>query len=54
MLGMVYRTIRQGLIDMAAMFQLIDTDVEVKDAPGAPALVVRRPVGGVRQRGVRL
>jgi ABC-type transport system involved in Fe-S cluster assembly fused permease/ATPase subunit len=43
MLGMVYRTIRQGLIDMAAMFKLIDTDVEVADAPGAPALVVRRP-----------
>jgi ABC-type transport system involved in Fe-S cluster assembly fused permease/ATPase subunit len=43
MLGMVYRTIRQGLIDMAAMFKLMDTDIEVKDAPGAPALVIRRP-----------
>jgi ABC-type transport system involved in Fe-S cluster assembly fused permease/ATPase subunit len=43
MLGMVYRTIRQGLIDMAQMFELLDTDVEVKDAPGAPALVVARP-----------
>lgn len=43
MLGMVYRTIRQGLIDMAAMFQLIDTPVEVEDAPGAPALVIGRP-----------
>ena len=43
MLGWVYRTIRQGLIDMALMFRLIDTDVEVRDAPGAPALVVRRP-----------
>jgi ATP-binding cassette subfamily B protein len=43
MLGMVYRTIRQGLIDMAAMFRLMDTEAEVKDAPGAPALVVRRP-----------
>ncbi|HSG35152.1 MAG TPA: ABC transporter ATP-binding protein/permease [Sphingomonadaceae bacterium] len=42
-LGMVYRTIRQGLIDMAQMFQLIDTEVEVEDAPGAPALIVRRP-----------
>jgi len=42
MLGLVYRTIRQGLIDMAAMFALIDTEIEVKDAPGAPALVVRR------------
>jgi ABC-type transport system involved in Fe-S cluster assembly fused permease/ATPase subunit len=43
MLGMVYRTIRQGLIDMAAMFKLMDTDIEVQDAPGAPALVVARP-----------
>ena len=43
MLGMVYRTIRQGLIDMAEMFRLIDTPVEVADAPGAPALVVGRP-----------
>ena len=43
MLGMVYRTIRQGLIDMAEMFRLIDTHVEVADAPGAPALIVRRP-----------
>jgi ABC-type transport system involved in Fe-S cluster assembly fused permease/ATPase subunit len=43
MLGWVYRTIRQGLVDMAAMFRLIDTEVEVKDKPGAPTLVVRRP-----------
>ncbi|HEX4848829.1 MAG TPA: ABC transporter ATP-binding protein/permease [Novosphingobium sp.] len=43
LLGMVYRTIRQGLIDMAQMFELIDTPVEVADAPGAPALVVNRP-----------
>ena len=43
MLGMVYRTIRQGLIDMAEMFRLMDTPVEVADKPGAPALVIRRP-----------
>ena len=43
MLGWVYRTIRQGLVDMAEMFRLMDTDVEVKDAPGAPALIVRQP-----------
>lgn len=43
MLGMVYRTIRQGLIDMAAMFSLMDTPVEVSDRPGAPALVINRP-----------
>jgi ATP-binding cassette subfamily B protein len=39
-LGMVYRTIRQGLIDMEAMFKLIDTDAEVKDKPGARPLSV--------------
>lgn len=43
LLGVVYRTVRQGLIDMAAMFELIDTPAEVEDAPGAPALIVRRP-----------
>ncbi len=43
MLGTVYRTIRQGLIDMAEMFRLMDTEIEVQDAPGAPALVVSRP-----------
>ncbi len=43
MLGMVYRTVRQGLIDMAEMFSLIDTEPEVKDVPSAPALIVRQP-----------
>jgi len=40
MLGWVYRSIRQGLIDMEAMFDLVDTPAEVVDAPGAPALAV--------------
>lgn len=43
LLGMVYRTIRQGLIDMAEMFKLMDTPLEVSDAPNAPALDMRRP-----------
>ncbi len=43
MLGWVYRTIRQGLVDMAEMFRLMDTNVEVEDVPGAPALVINRP-----------
>jgi ATP-binding cassette subfamily B protein len=51
LLGMVYRTIRQGLIDMAAMFDLVDTPAEVRDAPGAPALMVRG--GEVRFEDVR-
>ena len=40
LLGMVYRTIRQGVVDMAAMFDLIDAPAEVVDAPGARDLVV--------------
>lgn len=43
LLGWVYRTIRQGLIDMAAMFQLMDSEVEVEDRPGAPALAITQP-----------
>ena len=42
LLGMVYRTIRQGVIDMASMFALIDTPAEVVDAPNAAPLVVDR------------
>ena len=40
LLGMVYRTIRQGLVDMDAMFKLIDTRQEVVDKPGAKPLQV--------------
>jgi ATP-binding cassette subfamily B protein len=38
LLGMVYRTIRQGVIDMEAMYKLIDTPAEIGDAPDAPML----------------
>ncbi len=40
MLGFVYRTVRQGVIDMGAMFDLVDTQAEVKDAPDAKPLAV--------------
>jgi ATP-binding cassette, subfamily B, heavy metal transporter len=40
MLGMVYRTIRQGLTDMGAMFDLIDTETEITDKPDAGPLNV--------------
>jgi ABC-type transport system involved in Fe-S cluster assembly fused permease/ATPase subunit len=51
MLGWVYRTIRQGLIDMEAMFALVDTPAEVRDVEGAPDL--RLSQGRVRFEGVR-
>jgi ATP-binding cassette subfamily B protein len=51
LLGMVYRTIRQGVIDMASMFALIDTPAEVVDAPGAKPLKIAK--GHVRFEGVR-
>ena len=50
MLGWVYRSIRQGLIDMEAMFELLDTPAEVVDRPNAPALQVRG--GNVRFENV--
>jgi ATP-binding cassette subfamily B protein len=50
LLGMVYRTIRQGAIDMGAMFDLIDTPSEVVDAPGAQPLLVAQ--GAVRFENV--
>jgi ATP-binding cassette subfamily B protein len=43
MLGMVYRMIRQGIIDMDAMFALLDKEPEIADKPGAQPLTV---IGG--------
>jgi ATP-binding cassette, subfamily B, heavy metal transporter len=51
MLGWVYRSIRQGLIDMEAMWDLLDTPAEVVDKPGAKPLQVTR--GEVRFEHVR-
>jgi ATP-binding cassette, subfamily B, heavy metal transporter len=39
-LGSVYRDIKQGLIDIEQMFDLLAVDTEIKDAPGASDLRV--------------
>jgi ATP-binding cassette subfamily B protein len=50
-LGWVYREIKQGLIDMEKMYEILDKDLEVRDAPGAPALMPRG--GAIRFEDVR-
>ena len=39
-MGMVYREIKQGVVDLEAMFDLLERNPEIKDAPGAKPLVV--------------
>lgn len=50
-MGMVYREIKQALIDIEKMFDVLGRRPEVKDAPGAPALAVTH--GEVRFENVR-
>ena len=50
-LGVIYREIKQALIDLEKMWELLGAHREVADRPGAPALVVRGPA--VRFEDVR-
>ena len=50
-MGMVYREIKQAIIDIEKMFNVLSRDPEVKDAPGAGPLVVT--AGNVRFEDVR-
>jgi len=50
-MGMVYREIKQGLVDLEAMFALLDETPEIKDKPGAKPLKVTR--GEIAFKSVR-
>jgi ABC-type transport system involved in Fe-S cluster assembly fused permease/ATPase subunit len=49
-MGMVYREIKQAVIDIEMMFDILDIEPEIKDRPGAKALEVAR--GAIRFENV--
>ena len=51
-LGMVYMTIKQGLVDMEQMFTLMQVETEITDKPGAPTLIAGAAGGEVRFENV--
>ena len=52
-LGMVYMTIKQGLVDMEQMFRLLEVAREIADRPGAEVLAAHGPAGEVSFEAVR-
>jgi ATP-binding cassette subfamily B protein len=51
-LGMVYMTIKQGLVDMEQMFRLLEVERDVADRPDAAVLPAHGRAGEVRFEGV--
>jgi ABC-type transport system involved in Fe-S cluster assembly fused permease/ATPase subunit len=49
-MGMVYRDIKQAIVDIELMFDILGQDPEIQDRPGAPPLVVSE--GAVRFENV--
>ena len=50
LMGLIYREIKQALVDIEAMFTLLEEKPEVKDKPGAPPLFVKK--GAIRFENV--
>jgi ATP-binding cassette subfamily B protein len=44
LMGMLYREIKQAVIDIESMFTVLARDAEIVDVPGAPALAVSKGV----------
>jgi ATP-binding cassette, subfamily B, heavy metal transporter len=49
-MGMVYRDIKQAIVDIELMFDILEQNPEIQDIPGAPPLVVTQ--GNVRFENV--
>lgn len=50
-MGMVYRDIKQAIVDIGAMFDILEQNPEIEDRPGAPDLQVK--AGAVRFENVQ-
>ena len=53
-MGMVYREIKQAIIDIEKMFSVLSRDPEIKDVPGAKPLIVTLGQCALRRRALCL